>query len=121
MLALVTILRQIAASSGQGQFKRLLSWFCCRAVITTGTNGPVISWRAPDRRAKRKGVPESADDAKPAAPGGGVAAQPPTAVMPVIPRDVEPRPEAAVRATSNSSRYRGVTRHRRGGGCNLNI
>ena len=87
---------------------------CC-AVITTGTNGPVISWRAPDRRAKRKGIPESADDAKPADQwGGDMAAQLPAAVTPVVPRSVKPDPP--VRATSNSSRYRGVTRHRRDGG-----
>ena len=84
------------------------------AVIVAGNNGPVISWRVPDRRAKRKGVSGSSDDAKPAAPGGSdVAAQLPAATMPVIPRIVKPAP--AVRATSNSSRYRGVTRHRRDG------
>ena len=94
----------------------LLGWrtICC-AVITTGINGLVKLWRAPERRAKRKGVPKSTGDAKPSAPSEAVSAQPPLLVNL---QDVKPEP--VVRATSNSSRYRGVTRHRRDGGPCLN-
>lgn len=90
----------------------------CYAVSTIGPWGPAASGRAPDRRAKRKGHPEGADDAaKLAAVPGAVTAQLPldaTAAQPPSPvAQREAKPEPAVRSTSNSSRYRGVTRHRR--------